>query len=73
LLFALYQGTTSVVPQKAQKGLGFSPCDFPMNFVKIVRRQGLKPWPFWPGAARLKSCPDTKQKATVPSGLGQLS
>jgi hypothetical protein len=26
LLFALYQGTTSVVPLKVQERLGFSPC-----------------------------------------------
>jgi hypothetical protein len=30
--------------------------------VQIVWWQGLKPSPFWPGLARLKSCPDTKQK-----------
>jgi hypothetical protein len=43
-LFALYQGTTSVVPQRAQKELGFSPCAFSCwNFVQILRWQGLKP------------------------------
>jgi len=44
----------------------FSPCGFfGWNFVQIVRLQGLKPYPFWPRVARLKSCPDTKQKTLL--------
>jgi hypothetical protein len=31
--------------------------------VQILRWQGLKPWPFGWGMARLKSCPDTKQRS----------
>ena len=42
----------------------FSPCAFfHRNFVRILQWQGLKPSPFWLGVARLKSCPDTKQKS----------
>jgi penicillin amidase len=44
-VIALYQGTTSVVPQKALKVVGFSPCPRPSSWTAVT--------------APLKSCPDT--------------
>jgi hypothetical protein len=50
-----YQGMTSVMPNDVQQGLGFSPC----------KKQGLSGAKaqviVGPVAARLKTCPDTKQ------------
>jgi hypothetical protein len=42
-LFALYQGMTSVVPQKHQKEWGFSPCSFfPLEFRSDFTVAGAK-------------------------------
>jgi hypothetical protein len=35
--------------------------------VQILWWQGPKPSPFWPGAARLKSCADYKARILLPS------
>src|SRR5271157_3201704 len=54
-LYDSYQGTTLVVPNRAQKRSGFSPG------TRNKLRQGLKPKFFVNrAAARLKPCPDTK-------------
>src|SRR5271157_1327807 len=55
-LYDSYQGTTLVVPNRAQKRSGFSPG------TRNQLRQGLKPKFFVDrAAARLKPCPDTKR------------
>ncbi len=80
---ALYQGTTSSRAVKAQTELGFSPCAFSLQirvlvgltlggidqFRQVSPQQGLKPDVFSSFTARLKSCPDTKQKTQNQRGL----
>jgi hypothetical protein len=45
--FALYQGTTLVVPPPAENGQGFSPCHRKIcTKLQCKRAQGLKPRPF---------------------------
>src|SRR5271165_3561789 len=59
---ALYQGTTSVVPNGLLKDEGFSPCAEPA--------QGLKPTSSTANAARLKPCPDTKPTSDTDRSVG---
>jgi GT2 family glycosyltransferase len=59
---ALYQGTTSVVPNGLPKDEGFSPCAEPA--------QGLKPTSSTANAARLKPCPDTKPTSDTARSVG---
>jgi hypothetical protein len=64
--FALYQGTTSVVPSPAIMVRALAPATAKSARNSNAKKaQGLKPDSFAAFTARLKSCPDTKQKSAA--------
>jgi hypothetical protein len=82
--FALYQGTTSVVPPRAKMIRALAPARAKLapnasseasaialqfHVFGQQKAQGLKPNLVWAFMARLKSCPDTKPNVVSVEGI----